>query len=435
MEICIVGAGYVGLTTAAVLARLGHSVCCVDINKERIKELQEGKVPIYEPGLKEILDHHHENLSFHWDVSKGISEFPVIMIAVGTPSLPDGKTDLTYLYSVVDCISENLSSYKTIITKSTVPPGTNEILYRRLIDQGVDSSLFNIVSNPEFLREGTAIYDMEHPDKILVGHREGDSQSVSILQELYHGLDAPYVVTSLNGAEMTKYASNAFLALKISFINEMAKISDAYGVNITDVARGIGTDPRIGPHFLQAGLGYGGSCFPKDVISLEHTALEKEIHPKLLRALQEVNHEQIEVYLRKLKQAMTTIEGKTITVLGIAFKPNTDDIRCSPAVELIKRISQYDCEVRSYDPKASLPPNLYENVKQTPSLEQAIKGSDCVVIATDWEEFKEMDLGKLKKWMRGNLVLDARNCLEPRALAQHGLAYIGVARGRKSSGI
>ncbi|MBZ5752723.1 MULTISPECIES: UDP-glucose dehydrogenase family protein [Metabacillus] len=428
MKICIVGAGYVGLTSASVLADLGHTVCCVDTNKEKIKSLNLGEVPIYEPGIKELISKNKDNLTFSSNVVNTISKYPVILIAVGTPSLPDGKTDLTYIHSVVDLIAETLTSYKTIITKSTVPPGTNEEIHNRLIQKGIAPELFSVVSNPEFLREGSAIFDMMNADKIVVGMKKNDKKSLPIMKSIYQGLEAPYIMTSLSGAEMIKYTSNAFLATKISFINEIARICDKYEVNIEDVVRGISTDPRISPHFLQSGLGYGGSCFPKDVRSLEHSALEKNITPLILQAIQATNHTQVDFYIDKLSSAFDNLPGKTISVLGIAFKPNTDDTRCSRAVQLIDKLSQLGCKVNTYDPKATLPFIGKANIIQYTTLEQSVTDTDCIIIATEWDEFRQLDWKKIKELMKGNVVLDARNCIDPSSIYELGLDYIGVAR-------
>jgi UDPglucose 6-dehydrogenase len=428
MEICVVGSGYVGLTSGSVLADLGHTVHCVDTNLEKIRSLNLGMVPIFEPGLKELIDKNKNNLTFSSNVSDTIGKSPVILIAVGTPSLPNGKTDLTYVFSVVDMIAESLTTYKTIITKSTVPPGTNEEIYNRLINKGIPPELFSVVSNPEFLREGSAIFDMMNADKIVVGIKRNDKKSLPIMKSLYQGLDAPYIITSLSGAEMIKYTSNAFLATKISFINEIARICDKYDVNIEDVVQGIGTDPRISPHFLQSGLGYGGSCFPKDVRSLEHCALEKNITPIILQATQAINHTQIDFYIDKLSSAVGNLQEKTITVLGIAFKPNTDDTRHSQAVHLIDKLSQLGCNIKTYDPKATLPFLGKTNIIQYPTLEQSITDTDCIIIATEWADFLHLDWKKMKQLMKGDVVLDARNCIDPSSVNEHGLHYIGVAR-------
>jgi UDPglucose 6-dehydrogenase len=428
MDICVVGAGYVGLTSAAVLADLGHSVCCLDTNIEKIKLLTQGEVPIFEPGLKELIQKNRDRLTFSASTTENIKKAPVIFIAVGTPSSPDGQTDLTYVKSVVELIADSLTSYKTIITKSTVPPGTNEWIYKTLIQKGLDPQLFNVVSNPEFLREGTAISDMLYADKIVVGKQKDDQKSLAILKEIYQKINAPYIVTTLSGAEMLKYTSNAFLATKISFINEIARICDKYDVNVEDVVKGIGLDPRISPHFLQSGIGYGGSCFPKDVRSLEYSAVKKNVTPIILQAVQSVNRTQVDVYIDKMLTVFPEISGVTVTVLGIAFKPNTDDTRYSPAVELIKKLSGMGCTVHTYDPHAHLPFSSKTNVIQHSDLEKSIRGTDCVIIATDWDEFKKLDWLEVKKLMKGDWIVDARNCIDPQAVEQHGLRYIGVAR-------
>ncbi|WP_027408899.1 UDP-glucose dehydrogenase family protein [Anoxybacteroides tepidamans] len=429
MNICIVGAGYVGLTTAAVLAELGHQVDCVDQNNYKIEQLNNGYVPIYEPGLKELIDKNNDRLTFTTSLAHSIKRASVVIICVGTPSLEDGTTDLRYLQSVTDDLPNYIDSYKTIITKSTVPPGTNEWIRARLIEKGVPPHLFAVVSNPEFLREGSAISDMLHADKIVVGLRSDDNRSLPIVQKIYDGISAPYIITSLTGAEMIKYASNAFLATKISFINEIARICDAFKVNVNDVAKGIGHDPRIGPHFLQAGLGYGGSCFPKDVKSLEQTARFKNIQPHILQAVQFVNDSQIDVYINKLRETLNDLSTKTIAVLGIAFKPNTDDTRESPAERFIRHLSKTGCIIRAYDPKAKLSSDHQANVTQTATSKEAICGADCLVIATDWAEFQQLDWREVKKWMKGNIVLDARNCLQREAIEECGLQYIGVGAG------
>ncbi|MDF2910262.1 MAG: UDP-glucose 6-dehydrogenase [Sporolactobacillus laevolacticus] len=428
MDICVIGAGYVGLTSAAVLADLGHSVHCLDTIDEKIKSLNSGEVPIFEPGLEELIRKNRSRLTFSVPTQEIIEKSPVILIAVGTPSSPTGEADLTYVKSVVDLIADSLTSYKTIITKSTVPPGTNEWIHQTLVQKGVDPQLFNIVSNPEFLREGTAINDMIYADKIVVGKQKDDHKSLVILKEIYQKMDAPFIVTTLSGAEMIKYTSNAFLATKISFINEIARICDKYDVNVEDVVKGISTDPRIGPHFLQAGIGYGGSCFPKDVRSLVYSALKEKVTPTILQAVQSVNQTQVDVYLNKLLAVLPDLAGMNIAVLGIAFKPNTDDTRYSPGVELIQKLSEMGCAVNTYDPQARLPFQPKANVKQHCTLKEAVNGADIVIITTEWDEFVHLNWPDLKKWMKGDLILDARNCIEPKIIRQYGLRYLGVAK-------
>lgn len=429
MEICVIGAGYVGLTSAAVLADLGHSVYCLDTNKDKIKMLINGEVPIFEPGLKTLIEKNRERLTFSTPNREMMQKAPVIFIAVGTPSSPNGQTDLTYVQSAVDLIGGQFTSYKTIITKSTVPPGTNEWIYTTLIEKGLDPQIFNIVSNPEFLREGTAISDMIHPDKIVVGIRRNDQQSLTIIKEIYQKIDAPYIVTTLSGAEMIKYTSNAFLATKISFINEISRICDQYNVNIEDVVKGISTDPRIGPHFFHAGIGYGGSCFPKDVRSLEYSALTKNVKPAILQAVQAVNQTQVDFYVEKMRAVIPDLPGKTVAVLGIAFKPNTDDTRYSPACLLMNKLSDIGCTIKAYDPQACLPLSSGKNITQSANIELAVSEADCVMIATEWEEFINLNWTELKKLMKGEWIVDARNCIDQEKVQQQGLRYLGVARG------
>jgi UDPglucose 6-dehydrogenase len=425
MNICVIGAGYVGLTSAAVLAHLGHQVMCIDKNKDRINELNNGIIPIYEPGLTDLINKNKERLTFSDDINEGISNSTILLIAVGTPSNSDGSSDLSYIDYVINDISKFITSYKTIITKSTVPPGTNMILHQKLLQKGVNSSLFDIVSNPEFLREGSAISDMIYADRIIVGVRHEDSRSFEIIKKMYHGLHSPFITTNLNGAEMIKYASNSFLALKISFINEVARICDQYQVDIQDVAKGIGIDARIGPHFLQAGIGYGGSCFPKDVRALEFCATSKKIKPTLLVALQEVNDTQVHIYIRKLQEAVPNLDGVTIAILGIAFKANTDDVRHSPAVRLIEQLSSLGCNVQAYDPKAKLP-NMIKNVTQMDTIDETLMEAECVVVVTDWDIFKQLNWEDVKSLIKGNLIIDARNCLNKNEVEKCGLKVIGV---------
>ncbi|WP_409302382.1 UDP-glucose dehydrogenase family protein [Peribacillus sp. SCS-155] len=428
MEICVIGAGYVGLTTAAVLSDRGHTVCCVDTDLDKINLLRRGEVPIYEPGLEELIAKNQENLSFSASPAESVRAASVIFVAVGTPSRPDGSTDLRYILSAVDTIAEATSTYKTIIIKSTVPPGTNEQVYLALLRKGLAPELFDVVSNPEFLKEGSAINDMIHPDKIVIGKQDTDTTSFSVLQQVYKGIDAPIILTSLNGAEMIKYASNAFLATKVSFINEISRICDKYEVNIEDVKDGIGTDPRIGPLFLSSGLGYGGSCFPKDVRSLEHSAQSRDVIPHILQAIQNVNATQIDIYIDKLLEYFEDLTDKNLAVLGIAFKPNTDDTRDSPAVSLIKRLSEHSCRIQVYDPRAKFPHPELKNVTQQETCEHSILNADCVIIATEWDEFVQLDWRQVKEWMKGTYIMDARNCIDAQSVRSTGLSYIGIAR-------
>ncbi|MEH7046604.1 UDP-glucose/GDP-mannose dehydrogenase family protein [Bacillus thuringiensis] len=428
MDICIIGSGYVGITSAAVLADLGHDVICVDKDQEKISSLQKGECPIYEPDLKELIHKNRNRLQFSCDIDNAIRQSPVIFIAVGTPSTTSGKTDLKYIYSVIDLLVPTITSYKTIITKSTVPPGTNQQLYEILIKRGVSSFLFNIVSNPEFLREGSAVHDMLNPDRTIIGIQKADTTSLKIMQDIYKGISAPFLCTGLNEAEMIKYTSNVFLATKISFINEISRICDAYNIDIVEVAKGIGYDFRINPHFLQAGMGYGGSCFPKDLHSLIYTATDRHVAVPILQAVQSINSTQVDLYVEKIKKAIKEPSSKKITVLGIAFKPNTDDIRSSLAVILLEKLISHGYNLHAYDPKAFLPSHLKKQVTQHGNLESAITNSDCIIIATDWNEFKTLNWKRVKQVMKGCTIVDGRNCIEKDEIEKYGLQYIGVGR-------
>ncbi|MFE6139728.1 UDP-glucose dehydrogenase family protein [Bacillus sp. NPDC057893] len=428
MDICIIGSGYVGITSAAVLADLGHDVICVDKDQGKIQALQKGECPIYEPDLKELIHKNRNRLQFSCDIDNAIRQSPVIFIAVGTPSTLSGKTDLKYIYSVIDLLVPAITSYKTIITKSTVPPGTNQQLYETLIKRGVSSALFNIVSNPEFLREGSAVHDMLIPDRTIIGIQKGDTKSLKIMQDIYKEIRAPFLCTGLNEAEMIKYTSNVFLATKISFINEISRICDAYNIDIVEVAKGIGYDFRINPHFLQAGMGYGGSCFPKDLHSLIYTANDRHVAVPILQAVQSINSTQIDLYVEKIKKAIKEPSSKKITVLGIAFKPNTDDIRSSLAVILLEKLISHGYDLHAYDPKAFLPSHLKRQVTQHDNLESSITNSDCIIIATEWNEFKTLNWKQVKQVMKGCTIVDGRNCIEKDEVEKYGLQYIGVGR-------
>ncbi|RBW69967.1 UDP-glucose dehydrogenase family protein [Bacillus taeanensis] len=424
MNVGIIGAGYVGLTTAAVLSDLGHHVVCIDTDSKKISTLNSGICPIYEEGLEALIQENmkKKRLVFTTPNKNNLENSEIIMITVGTPPKENGEPNLSYLEHVIEDVSRSLSSYKIIVTKSTVPPGTNEWIHSTLLKKGLDSSLFDVVSNPEFLREGTALYDTLHPDRIVIG--VNGTKPIPIIQKLYRNINAPYIITSLSGAEMIKYASNAFLATKISFINELSRICDAYGVNVEDVALGIGSDKRIGHHFLKSGLGYGGSCLPKDISALQRSAFKKNISPSLLQAVQDVNNTQIDFYLEKLFYNLPSKQNLRITVLGIAFKPNTDDMRFSPALSLINKLIEKKIDVHGYDPICK--PTL-ANFTLHNDLYDSIKDSDAIIIATEWQEFQKINWKKVKNLMKGSLLLDTRNCLRPKTVTANGLTYISIA--------
>ena len=425
MKICIVGAGYVGLTTAAALAVFGHEVQCVDIEQAKIDDLIQGKVPIYEPGLEDlIIENCKKNrLHFSSNVKESIRNYPIILIAVGTPSQDDGSCNLSFIKQIIEIIASTINNYKIIITKSTVPPGTNEWIQQTFIEMGIKDDLFDIVSNPEFLREGRALWDIFHPNKLVFGTKT--DRPLEVLKKLYPKGSAPFVFTSLTGAELIKYASNVFLATKISFANEMARICDVFQVDYTDLNKGLGMDPRIGPDFLNAGLGFGGSCLPKDLSSLKHSALSHKLETKLLDAVMEINDTQIELYLKKLSTALPDLADKQITVWGVTFKPGTDDLRSSPAIALIQQLIQKGCRVHTYDPMVQL-----KSIEVTSHINQyeSVYNSDALIIATEWEQFLNSNWSEVKSRMKGSIVLDARNCLDREIVRRQGLLYMGVGK-------
>lgn len=425
MRICVVGAGYVGLTTAAALADFGHEVRCVDIDQGKIETLNQGLMPIYEPGLPELVEKNlqNDNLKFSFDVDESVRDYPIIIIAVGTPSKEDGSSNLSYIDQVLEIIAMNLSEYKLIITKSTVPLGTNEWMHRTLIERGIREELFDIVSNPEFLREGCALWDIYHPNKIVFGTKS--NRPVKALKKLYQKGKAPYIFSSLTGAELIKYASNAFLATKISFANEMARLCDAYEVNYSDVVKGLGTDPRIGRHFLNAGLGFGGSCLPKDLSALKNSALKKEVDTLLLDAVMEINKTQIGIYIKKLTSALPNLKGKQITIWGVTFKPGTDDLRSSPSLNLIEQLVQRGCHIHTYDPMVQ---HELDEVSSFSNLYESVRGSDALIIATEWEEFTQCNWSEVKAGMKRSILLDARNCIDVDEVKREGFVYLGVGK-------
>lgn len=425
MNVCVIGAGYVGLTTSAVLADLGNNVYCIEKESDKVDMLRRNEMPIFEPKLAEMVRSNQSsgNLTFSTNFSEAVKKSSIIFITVGTPSSPNGSPNLSFLKRVIADLTPLINSYKTIVIKSTVPLGTNENIHRELVKNGVSPDHYDVVSNPEFLREGSAIDDMLHPDKIVIGVKR--LKPIEHIQKLYQPIQAPYIITSLTGAEMIKYASNAFLAMKISFINELSRISEAYSVDITEVALGLGTDPRIGPDFLQAGLGYGGSCFPKDLAALEYLALQKQITPYLLQATQAVNENQIDLYVKKLESVFPDFSNRNFTVWGASFKPNTDDVRHSQALKLIERLGEKGCHLHIYDPVVSV---SLPNTTTYSSLYDSVVGTDGLIIATEWQQFKEADWSLVKNSMKGDVVLDCRNCVEPGRVKSEGLKYVGVAR-------
>ncbi len=448
MRVCVIGTGYVGLVTGVCLSHIGHDVICVDNNEEKVKLMQSGQSPIYEPGLSELMKSSAESgrLIFTSDLSKGVSHGEILYIAVGTPPLPTGESDTRYVEAVARGIGTHLGSdYKVIVNKSTVPIGSGDWVRMLVLDGNTESGSniephFDVVSNPEFLREGSAVYDTFNPDRIVLG---GNSEkAIAMMQELYKPLvtrefaedkslpKVPVVVTDLSSAEMIKYAANSFLATKISFINEVANICDRVGADVTQVAKGIGLDSRIGGKFLSAGIGWGGSCFPKDVSALVHTADDYNYESELLKAAINVNKRQRLLALEKLQNELKILKGKTIGLLGLTFKPDTDDMRDAPALDLIEQLNRLGARVKAYDPivaQSGLSHGL-SNVIIESNAEMLADSCDALVLVTDWKEFLKLDLNKMAQLMSNPLIIDGRNFLDRDAVEAAGIRYIGMGR-------
>jgi UDPglucose 6-dehydrogenase len=430
MNIAVVGTGYVGLVTGAVFADLGNDVICVDKDADKVGGLRAGRMPIYEPGLEELVARNVADgrLLFTTELADAVRRSDIIFIAVGTPSKANGESDLTAVEEVAHGIAEALDRYKVIVNKSTVPVGTGDLV-RNIIEQNRRRPVsFDVVSNPEFLREGSAIEDTLRPDRIVVG---APSQQVAMtLLELYAPLERPMIITDVYSAEIIKYASNAFLATKISFINEIANLCELAGGDVTQVVKGMGLDPRIGAAFLNAGLGYGGSCFPKDTDALIQTAATLGYDFRSLRAVVEVNRERIQRLLALIRKVLDPLDGRVVAVLGLAFKPNTDDMREARSVELIPRLVEGGSRVRVYDPVAmeNARQALPESVHYCPSSYEAAEGADAAVIVTEWNEFKHLNLERLRQVMRRPLVFDGRNIYEPERMRRLGFEYHSIGR-------
>lgn len=425
MKISIIGTGYVGLVTGACLASKGHEVICVDIDKSKIDALNRGSIPIYEPGLDEIVKDSIEKglLKFTTSVEEGIPKSQVVFLAVGTPPKEDGSADLTYVFQAVDDIAPHLSESCVIVSKSTVPVGTN-LKIKTQLDRMCDKPVF-VASNPEFLREGKAISDFLSPDRIVIGINT--PKASIILKEVYKGFDCPIVEVSIESAEMIKYASNAFLATKISFINEIANICEGVGADVKDVSKGMGFDSRIGKAFLDAGIGYGGSCFPKDVRALDQIAGMNNYDFKLLKSVIQVNNEQRWRFYKKIQNELGDLGDKKIAILGLAFKAGTDDVRESIGIDFAKKMIRDGIQVSVYDPQAiDNARQVLKGVEFSDSIESAIQGSDAVVITTEWDEFINFDFSKVADQMNKKIIFDGRNILNKENLEKQGFSYFGV---------
>jgi UDPglucose 6-dehydrogenase len=433
MNICVVGSGYVGLVTGACLADFGMHVVGVDKDAAKVEALSQGKVPIYEPGLDTLVQKNMDEgrLRFSTELAPAIEEAQAIFIAVGTPPRSDGSVDLTFIREVATSISQHLNGYKVIVTKSTVPIGTGKMIEAIVREGAGGQHPFAVVSNPEFLREGSAIEDFMHPDRVVVGSR--DQRAIDLMLDVYSPLaaaDVPFVITDVESAELIKYASNGFLATKISFINEVAELCEALGANVDVVSRGMGLDSRIGPKFLDPGPGFGGSCFPKDTRAVAQIARDQGLAFRIIEAVLEVNEATKARMVAKIVRALGgAIAGRTIAVLGLSFKPNTDDIRESPALPIVQGLLDGGATVRAFDPEAMAACRpLFPGVRFCDNPYEAARGADALVICTEWNQFRKLELDRLHAVLRRPLVIDLRNLYAPEKMAAASFEYISLGR-------
>jgi len=429
-QICVIGVGYVGLVTGACFSDLGNRVVALDINQQRIENLEKGILPIYEPGLEELVERNVKSgrLSFTTSYSEALQEADFVFIAVGTPSGVNGEADLQYVASAARSVAESMTKPLIIINKSTVPVGTGDWVADIVTKAQPEPIPFSVVSCPEFLREGAAISDFMNPHRTVLGSL--DREAAEKVAQLHLPLRAPIIITDLRTAEMIKYASNAFLATKISFINEIANICEALGADVKEVAAGMGYDKRIGPLFLDAGLGWGGSCFPKDVKALAYMAAEKGRHPQLLNAVVDINYDRRRMVIQHLDELLDGLQGKIIGLLGLAFKPNTDDMREAPSIEIAQELTAGGATVRAYDPIAlDNARGLLPAVELFEDPYQMAEGCDALVIITEWNEFKQLDLERLKGIMKQPVIFDGRNIYDPAFMKLLGFTYRAFGRG------
>ncbi|MDI6794856.1 MAG: UDP-glucose/GDP-mannose dehydrogenase family protein [bacterium] len=429
MKISVIGTGYVGLVTGTCFAELGNEVLCVDNNQEKIVKLKDGIIPIYEPGLAEMVKDNISagRLTFSTSVKEGVAKSTIIFVCVHTPPLPSGEANLSFVEKVSREIATDMTEYKVIVDKSTVPVETGERVAHTIRLNNIHHVDFDVVSNPEFLREGSAISDSMHPDRIVIGVTS--DRAAKIMKELYAPLDAPIIVTDIRSAEIIKHASNAFLATKISFANALANICEAAQADVTMVTEGMGLDKRIGKSFLNAGIGYGGSCFPKDVAAFIKIAEKYGYDFQLLKTVEEINIGQRVHFVNKIREAVWILNEKTIGILGLAFKPNTDDMRNAPCIDIISALQKEGARIKVYDPVAvPVAKDILKDVTYCQDPYQVAEGSDCLAVLTEWDEFKDIDFGRIKGLLKRPLVIDGRNIYDPLKIAEAGLEYIGMGR-------
>ncbi len=428
MRIAVIGTGYVGLVTGSCLADLGHQVMCVDIDPKKVAALRKGKAPFFEPGLEEIIRRNaNKRLTFTTQTAQAVRRSEVIFIAVSTPPLPSGEADTRNVRSAAEAIGRAMDTHKIVVNKSTVPIGMSKLvgeILRRFAKPGIG---FDVVSNPEFLREGSAVGDLFHPDRVVIGAQ--NREAAQKVAEIYKSLRCNVLIMDPESAEMVKYASNAFLATKISFINEVSNLCEKVGADISHVVKGISLDHRIGGQFFNAGLGFGGSCFPKDVAALAHIGKLRKAPFRILPDVLAINRGQRDRYVRKVVKLVGPLKGKTLAVWGLAFKPNTDDMREAPSVDILPRLLKMGAKVKAYDPEAiETARRLIRGVNFCKNPYDAARGADALLLLTEWNEFKEADFGRLKSLMKGHVVVDGRNLYDPAEMAQRGFRYEGMGR-------
>jgi UDPglucose 6-dehydrogenase len=429
MKIAIIGTGYVGLVTGTCFAEVGHRVICVDCDANKIKLLQQGGLPIYEPGLQELVGKNvtEGRLTFTTSTSEGVDQSDIIFIAVPTPPLPDGAVDLSFIEGVARDIASTMTGYKIVVDKSTVPVKTGEKVAETIKRYCKARVEFDVVSNPEFLREGFAVEDFLRPDRVVVG--VASERPVQAMKEVYAPYNAPIIVTDINSAELIKHAANSFLALKISYINAVSVICEATGANVQEVANGIGMDARIGRRFLDASLGFGGSCFPKDLSAFIKISEQLGYDFALLKEVQRINAGQMERFIKKISDTLWVLKDKKIGVLGLAFKQNTDDVRMSPAIDLCERLQKEGAKLRVYDPKAMEKARaVLTDVTYVADLNAVAEGCDALVVATEWPEFKKLDLERARKAMTHPIMFDGRNLFDPKEMERLGFIYKSIGR-------
>ncbi len=430
MKLAIIGTGYVGLVTGACFAEVGHQVVCVDNDAAKVKLLQDGGMPIYEPGLEELVRKNVGNgrLAFSTSTAEGVQRSDVVFIAVPTPPLSDGAVDLSFIERVARDIAASMTSYKIVVDKSTVPVQTGDKVAETIKRYCKARAEFDVVSNPEFLREGFAVDDLMHPDRVVIGVRS--PRPLAAMKEIYAPFNAPLIITDINSAELIKHASNSFLALKISYINAISVICEAAGANVQEVANGMGRDARIGRQFLDASLGFGGSCFPKDLSAFIKIAEQVGYDFGLLKQVQKINEEQMSRFVKKIADTLWVVKDKTIGVLGLAFKQNTDDVRMSPAIELCHRLRKEGAILRVYDPKAAEKARalLGDGVTFVEDMDEVAEGCDALVIATEWEQFKKLDLERARKALTHPILFDGRNLFDPAQMERLGFIYKSIGR-------